>query len=128
MENDNGCTDDYDMATIRRAKSTPGASTAAKIAAFLALAVVAAIVVASQNPFAGPQHAGVRVLSNKAVEGSDGGEGGRMSTFELGGLKEGKTGTVTIQTKPDWAPIGVKRFHVSSWCLVTIQCKGKLEE
>lgn len=37
--------------------------------------------------------------------------GGRIYTFTLSNLKDGKSGDVVIQTKPDWAPIGVDQFH-----------------
>jgi cyclophilin family peptidyl-prolyl cis-trans isomerase len=36
---------------------------------------------------------------------------GREFTFELAGLKDGKTGKVVIRTKPSWAPIGAAHFH-----------------
>ena len=36
------------------------------------------------------------------------GEGGRTFVFEIASLTGGKTGEVVIQTKPEWAPLGVK--------------------
>jgi cyclophilin family peptidyl-prolyl cis-trans isomerase len=36
---------------------------------------------------------------------------GRTFTLELASLKEGATGTVVIQTRPSWAPLGVEHFH-----------------
>eukprot|EP00588_Corethron_pennatum_P026567 CAMPEP_0194309340 /NCGR_PEP_ID=MMETSP0171-20130528/6314_1 /TAXON_ID=218684 /ORGANISM="Corethron pennatum, Strain L29A3" /LENGTH=249 /DNA_ID=CAMNT_0039062467 /DNA_START=10 /DNA_END=759 /DNA_ORIENTATION=- len=36
---------------------------------------------------------------------------GRRITFELASLKGGGTGTLTIQTRPSWAPLGVAQFH-----------------
>jgi peptidyl-prolyl cis-trans isomerase A (cyclophilin A) len=38
--------------------------------------------------------------------------GGRVYTFELAGLKDGKVGSVVIQTRPDWSPVGVEHFHM----------------
>ena len=38
-------------------------------------------------------------------------EGGREFTFELASLTGGETGTITIRTKPSWAPLGVAHFH-----------------
>lgn len=37
--------------------------------------------------------------------------GGRIYTFELASLNDGKTGKVVIQTRPEWAPLGVEHFH-----------------
>ena len=39
----------------------------------------------------------------------------RLFAFEVGNLdgNANETGTIYIQTRPDWAPIGVDRFHVS---------------
>lgn len=36
---------------------------------------------------------------------------GRIYTFELTNLKDGKKGSVVVKTRPDWAPIGVEHFH-----------------
>jgi peptidyl-prolyl cis-trans isomerase A (cyclophilin A) len=36
---------------------------------------------------------------------------GRIYTFELASLKDGKKGNVVVQTRPEWAPIGVEHFH-----------------
>ena len=39
--------------------------------------------------------------------------GGRMIEFTVNNLdgEEGKTGTFTVQTRPDWAPLGAERFE-----------------
>jgi peptidyl-prolyl cis-trans isomerase A (cyclophilin A) len=38
-------------------------------------------------------------------------EGSRRFAFEVGGLKDGQVGTIVIETRPKWAPIGVEHFH-----------------
>lgn len=43
--------------------------------------------------------------------GGGGDGGGRIYTFELSGLKDGKSGNVVIQTKPEWSPMGAQHFH-----------------
>lgn len=39
------------------------------------------------------------------------GDGGRRFTFELESLNDGAKGKVVIETKPEWAPLGVAHFH-----------------
>ena len=36
---------------------------------------------------------------------------GRTFKFHLAGLNDGASGDVVIETRPDWAPLGVNRFH-----------------
>jgi cyclophilin family peptidyl-prolyl cis-trans isomerase len=38
-------------------------------------------------------------------------EGSRRFAFEVEGLKDGQVGTIIIETRPKWAPIGVEHFH-----------------
>lgn len=58
--------------------------------------------------------ASVRSSHDKQKSDSKEGEGseeGRLFTFELASLKTGAKGSITIRTRPSWAPIGVGRFH-----------------
>lgn len=99
------------------------------------LALVGVLV--QNDPFPGVRKAAVRQRQNAASDGnvdqghrradeeagdqgnSDTGEAadeeslmeGRLFTFELSSLKDGKTGTVEIRTRPSWAPLGVEHFH-----------------
>lgn len=36
---------------------------------------------------------------------------GRTYTFELSSLNDGKSGEIVIETKPEWAPLGVEQLH-----------------
>lgn len=36
---------------------------------------------------------------------------GRTFIFDVGNLKDGKKGQVVVQTRPEWAPLGVQQFH-----------------
>lgn len=49
----------------------------------------------------------------KAATAEGGGEEGRLIEFEISNLdgEMGKTGTFTVKTHPEWAPIGVKHFE-----------------
>ena len=38
-------------------------------------------------------------------------EGSRRFAFQVEGLKDGQVGTIVIETRPKWAPIGVEHFH-----------------
>jgi len=62
---------------------------------------------------------GRRLAEKDGTNGNENGshdkteEEGRLISFEVANLngRSDQTGTVIIQTKPKWAPIGVKRFH-----------------
>lgn len=45
------------------------------------------------------------------VETNESANKGRTYTFELSSLTDGKTGEIVIETKPEWAPLGVEQFH-----------------
>ena len=52
-----------------------------------------------------------KIVTGEIKEKKEEKEHGRIYTFELSNLKDGKKGTIVIETKPEWAPIGVKHFH-----------------
>lgn len=107
-----------------------------KIVGLLALISVFVIVLLQSDPFPGVRKAAVRHrLQNENIDTprklQREGEGkietgeievkkqheetpeseGRTFSFELKSLKDGKSGTITIQTRPEWAPLGVAQFH-----------------
>jgi peptidyl-prolyl cis-trans isomerase A (cyclophilin A) len=45
------------------------------------------------------------------VETNESANKGRTYTFEISSLTDGKTGEIVIETKPEWAPLGVEQFH-----------------
>ena len=114
------------MAIIKKTGKFDNQQTYKKIAAFLVVALIVVGVIAmlsggSDDPNGGlttPQvrsHATTTTAQKKAdPKGSTditSDDGGRLISFQLANLKEGATGTVTIRTRPSWAPIGVSQFH-----------------
>ena len=109
---------DSTMATIKKADKA-----GAKQSYVIIFAVVAAILFAfgafsmasgGNDSIDGLGKAGLRLPNDKQTAGSKEHEiedGGRLITFELAKLKAGASGTITIRTRPSWAPIGVGRFH-----------------
>lgn len=51
------------------------------------------------------QRADVPIVKESAISGS------RKFRMQLAGLKNGATGSVLFETRPDWAPLGVEHFH-----------------
>jgi hypothetical protein len=41
-------------------------------------------------------------------------DSGQLITFNVENLDGGKSGSFTVKTRPDWAPLGVQRFEVRS--------------
>lgn len=106
------------MATIKKAdkagaKQSYMMITAVIVAFLFAFGVFSMSSIGSES-VDGLGKAGLRLSNDKQTAGSkenEGDEDGRLITFELASLKAGATGTITIRTRPSWAPIGVGRFH-----------------
>ena len=108
-----------------------------KIVGSMALISCVVILLAQSDPFPGVRKAAVRHRRVNGVEVSDspdgkpkeGGElvagkikeekkknkdddnGGRTYVFKLSKLNDGREGEIVIETKPEWAPLGVAHLH-----------------
>ena len=102
------------MATIKMTGKKEKQQLYMKIAAVVVLVLVAVgiFTLTGGDNDAAPKTPQVRSQEVQLThQEADTTEEGRLFTFELGNLKDGKTGTVTIRTRPSWAPIGVDQFH-----------------
>jgi hypothetical protein len=106
------------MTTIKKG-SKSGQQSYVQIAVVVAILIIATVGFYSTTggeAASAPKIAQVRSASKPmetvvAAAGGDAVDEGRLITFDLGTLKDGASGTITIQTRPSWAPIGVAQFH-----------------
>ena len=114
VHNDQHSTARSNMATIKMTGKKEKQQLYMKIAAVVVLVLVAVgiFTLTGGDNDAAPKTPQVRSQEVQLThQEADTTEEGRLFTFELGNLKDGTTGTVTIRTRPSWAPIGVDQFH-----------------
>jgi len=94
------------MATVRRDRGS-GTKKWAVLGSLVAILLIGAFLFRENilAPLSSPSRGGAPTATATAS-----GEG-RTVTFELAALRGGGTGSVTIRTRPSWAPLGVARFH-----------------
>lgn len=101
-----------------------------KIAGALAMIGFFVIFLMQNDPFPGVKRAAMRhrkteegmnaqrrdetlevgeIIEEKKENASE--SGGRTYVFELSQLKDGASGKIVIETKPEWAPLGVEHLH-----------------
>lgn len=110
----------YEMTKIRKPPRASNTWKYASVALLLLVAFLVAMLV-SDSPFGShsPKANSLRSPSGgqDVVEKIPPGtlsEGERLFRFEVGSLdgEVGNSGSVVIRTRPSWAPLGVKQFHV----------------
>eukprot|EP00591_Stephanopyxis_turris_P011635 CAMPEP_0195519912 /NCGR_PEP_ID=MMETSP0794_2-20130614/15761_1 /TAXON_ID=515487 /ORGANISM="Stephanopyxis turris, Strain CCMP 815" /LENGTH=238 /DNA_ID=CAMNT_0040649155 /DNA_START=234 /DNA_END=950 /DNA_ORIENTATION=- len=81
------------------------------LAAILLLAIACFVIFGSTGSKQIPENGQLRTSTNKEENSEN--ETGQLFSFDIENLdgQEGSGGTIVIQTKEEWAPIGVARFH-----------------